>query len=183
MELLSQPSLWEHRRSQLLDGPQKSRRSPGSRWRPFLDPLASRLRKTVVLRAGLFCDPDEDIIPLCELPKEVADATEDTRLSPFTPLDLDACKDLWFSVLWRAICDYVRYSDSTNPKKYEYYRSAERWIFREHTPDRRPVITLDDVCYLFRLDKGYIRRKTRELTKNDLERLEYVRTNYNKHIG
>lgn len=113
----------------------------------------------------------------------MATASERDRLSPFTPLDLDACKDLWFSVLWRAICDFVRYSDSVSTKKYEHYKSAERWIFQEHKPGKRPVITLDDVCYLFRLDKGYIRRKTRELTKSDLERLEYVRANYNKHIG
>lgn len=131
----------------------------------------------------LYCDPDDDIIPLHELPKEVALATEKDRLSPLTPLDIDACKDLWFSVLWRAICDYVRYNGCATTKKHTYFKSAERWLFQDPPPGREPIISLDDVCYIFRLDKDYIRRKTRELTTADLERLEYVRTNYYKYIG
>lgn len=98
---------------------------------------------------------------------------EDADPGPVVPERL-----LLVAVLRRAIYDFVLYRELTHNEKYnELYQDAASWLFWDgrETTDDLGRWTYRYVCSALELNYRAIRKRSLQLTREDLKRLSVVR--------
>jgi hypothetical protein len=78
-------------------------------------------------------------------------------------------KMLWFSIMRRAIFDYVLYKGSG--KHQLQWQRAYQFLFEPHTKTEAGL-SFDETCALFRVEPDYVRRLINKLKRPDLKKIE-----------
>lgn len=80
---------------------------------------------------------------------------------------------LWIKVVIRAASDWVLYRESKNIKLRRWAEDAYRWLFEPSDLFN----SLDNICYLFNLDKTLIRDFATNLTRDQVKKMEFLERN------
>lgn len=89
---------------------------------------------------------------------------EDYSLERFSPYRL-----LWLKVIIRAAYDYALWKESTEYKHRKFADDAEKWLFEESSME----FSFDNICDKFNFPAEKLRSFARNLTKDDVKKLEF----------
>jgi hypothetical protein len=76
---------------------------------------------------------------------------------------------LWLRVFIRAAYDYALWRDATDIRLRKWAEDARKWLFDPSDLE----FSLESLCYLFCLPITKLRKYARELTKDDVKKLEF----------
>lgn len=78
-------------------------------------------------------------------------------------------KVLWAKVIIRASYDYALWKDSKDLRLKKFAQDAERWLFEPSDVE----LSFENICSSFDFPIERIRQRTREMTKDDVKKLEF----------
>ena len=85
-------------------------------------------------------------------------------------------KLLLASILRRAVYDIALYKNSTRLQLKRRYQDARRWMFEASSPPREDHFTsFSSICSILDQDPADIRRKTMNLRREDIRKIEHGR--------
>lgn len=90
----------------------------------------------------------------------IPDTAQDDRYTGF--------RILWLKVIQRAVYDYASYRDSSKLDKRKLADTAEFWMFKPSACFN----SFDNICSLLGLDADDIRRRSKSMTRAEVETLQ-----------
>lgn len=103
---------------------------------------------------------------------------------------------LWIKVILRASYDWVLYRNSKNHIYKKIADDAFRWLFDPPKEKRRVVLgnsvrvvliqefnALENICDAIDLDIDSVRRFAKQLTRDDIKKMEFLERNSHKRIS
>jgi hypothetical protein len=79
-------------------------------------------------------------------------------------------KTLLAAILLRAIRDFVCYADPRNAEEEQMSQTARQWLF-EDTDESEYLVSFSKICLVMELDQVQVRRRIRQMTPRDAERM------------
>ena len=146
--------------------------------------LVSGLREMAALRSIVFRAEPAPVESSLEPPPEVEEVVEEpqppappparvyrSRRNPSSgPADRYApYRLLWVKVIIRAAYDYALWKDSKDLRHRKFAEEARKWLFERSDLEN----SLEHLCELWGLPLEKIRRFARNLTKDDVKKLEF----------
>lgn len=86
---------------------------------------------------------------------------------------------LWIKTIFRAAFDYALYRDHRDLKLRKFALDAERWLFEPS----HLVNSLEHVCSGLEIDIEKIRRFARQVTREQVKKLEFLERTGGKHAS
>lgn len=80
---------------------------------------------------------------------------------------------LWAKVIIRAAYDYALWKDSKELRLKKYAQDAEKWLFESSSLE----LGFESICFKFDFPIEKIRERARNLTKDDVKKLEFRERN------
>lgn len=103
---------------------------------------------------------------------------------------------LWIKVILRASYDWVLYRNSKNHIYKKIADDAFRWLFDPPKEKRRVILgnsvrvvliqefnALENICDAIDLDIDSVRRFAKQLTRDDIKKMEFLERNSHKKTG